>query len=173
MKKNILKAMAASMLIGGMYGTVNISSLAAVNDDYSIQEQVNQTIHILSDNSLTRGSERPSNSASVHNLSKSSYSYKVNEIGAQVFTNSWLTGKDTMNVSISNWKILQNFGGTNDKVTVYLYNSSNRIVDSEEVTIKNGSGSVEFKGLNSSSKYYICFSVPLNSNKYSFSGTIR
>jgi hypothetical protein len=119
------------------------------------------------------GANAPGSKADVHNLSVSSYNYQVAEIGYRVYTSKWLTGKSSMSVSVSNWTILKTYTGTDNSLTVRLYDSSGTQISSKNVTISYNSGSCSFTGLNTSKKYYICFEVPTNSNKYSFDGSIH
>ena len=121
----------------------------------------------------TRGANPPANSADTHDLSVSEYNYQVTKIGYQVFTSKWLTGADSIKISVSNWDTIDEHpGATKNELTLKVYNSSKKLVESKTITISSGSGSATFKDLTSSSKYYICFEVPTNSNTYSFNGTI-
>lgn len=121
------------------------------------------------------GAKPPTSGADVHNLSVSTYSYQVEEIGAAVYTSKWLTGASSIHVSVENWALLvSNPGATNNKLTVSVYDSNKSFVASTSITIDSrflvGSGDID--GLDSSKKYYVRFSVPTNGNKYSFNGDI-
>lgn len=118
------------------------------------------------------GAKPPASGASTHDLSISAYNYQVEKVGAQVYTDKFLKGKTTMNVSVKNWKLIVAYAGTSNQVTVTVYNSSGKKVDSNTITIKNNTGSTSFSGLSKTTKYYVKFSVPLNSNTYSFDGSI-
>ena len=121
----------------------------------------------------TRGANPPSSSADIHDLSVSDYNYQVTNMGYQVFTSKWITGASSISISVSNWNLIEEYhGATKDKLTLKVYNSSKKLVDSKTITISSGVGSASFKNLTSKSKYYICFEVPTNSNRYSFDGAI-
>ena len=120
-----------------------------------------------------QGANPPSGFADTHDLSVSDYNYQVTNIGYRVYTSKWLTGVSSIKISVSNWKLLEEYhGATNNQLTLRVYNSSKKLVDSETITIYSGSGSATFSGLSSTSKYYVCFEVPTNSNRYSFDGSI-
>lgn len=120
-----------------------------------------------------RGKNPPSGSAGTHNLSDSSYSYEVTDMGARVYTNKWITGASSIKISVADWKLIEEYhGATNDQLTLEVYDSNKKLVDSETITISKESASATFTGLTSTAKYYIGFRVPLNSNRYSFNGTI-
>ncbi len=118
------------------------------------------------------GANPPSSGADVHNLSISKYNYQVEDVGYRVYTSKWLTGASSIYVLVDNWTILKEYGGTNNKVTIRVFNSSKQEVTSKEITIFNGYGSATLRGLSSTGKYYVCFEVPTNSNRYSFNGHI-
>lgn len=118
------------------------------------------------------GAKAPDSAASSHNLSVSKYNYQAQSIGYQLFTDKWLTGKSSMKVNVYNWTVLENHGGTSNKLTIKLFNSSRKMIASKTIRISD-SGAVLFSGISSSSKYYVCFEVPMNSNRYTFNGDIR
>ncbi|MEB4820303.1 hypothetical protein [Bacillus thuringiensis] len=120
---------------------------------------------------VQRGPSPPGSNASLHNIGISSYSYQVGKVGAQIYTDKWLTGQSTMRISINNWRVLDNYGGTSNQVTVKVYNSSGSVVRSETRNAYDSSA-VYFSGLSSSQKYYVGFHVPTNGNTYSFNGSI-
>lgn len=122
---------------------------------------------------MPKGAKPPSSSADLHDLSVSSYSYQVEDMGYQVFTSKWLKGASSIKISVSNWKLKKMYNGaTNNELTLKVYNSKKKLVDSQTITIDREVGSATFSGLTSSAKYYICFEVPTNGNRYSFNGTI-
>jgi hypothetical protein len=137
-----------------------------------------EAVHTLQDTPPTlqletRGKNPPSSSASTHNLTVSSYNYQVLDVGAQVFTDKWLTGVTKIKVSVENWELLESYyGATNNKLTINVYDTNENYVTGQTITISNSVGSTTLSGLNSGSKYFIRFSVPLNENRYKFNGTI-
>lgn len=119
------------------------------------------------------GEKPPGSSAEVHNISISAYNYQVEKVGAQVYTSKLIKGKASMKITVENWKRLPGGGtGTNNELTLTVYKSDGTKVKSKTITISNKKGSHTFTGLNSSTKYYVKFSVPQNTNTYSFNGSI-
>ncbi|WP_077612374.1 hypothetical protein [Clostridium sp. Marseille-P2415] len=118
------------------------------------------------------GANPPSSGADIHNLSVSSYSYQAKDFGYRIYTSKWLTGSKTMNVTVKDWKLIKEYGGTKDELTIRIFNSSKKEVKSQTITISGDVGSASFSGLSASAKYYVCFEVPTNSNRYSFNGSI-
>ncbi|MFV0239163.1 MAG: hypothetical protein ACK5H4_03865 [Lacrimispora sphenoides] len=120
----------------------------------------------------TRGANPPSSSADTHDLSISNYKYQVDDVGYRVYTSKWLTGATSIKVSVDNWTLLEDYGGTSDKLTIRVFNSSKKEVTSKTITITRGYGTATLSGLTSTAKYYVCFEVPTNSNRYKFNGNI-
>ncbi|CAM3298773.1 hypothetical protein FITA111629_15165 [Filibacter tadaridae] len=135
--------------------------------------QLVPTAPIDSEEYVPYGAKPPGSSASTHNISISRYNYQVARVGAQVYTDKFINGKTRMSIYVNNWKVLDDLGGSNNEMTIVLNNSSHKTIASYTVTIKNGSASAHFVGLNASTKYYITFVVPTNGNKYSFNGYIN
>ncbi len=117
------------------------------------------------------GASKPGSNASIHDLSISDYNYQVEDVGYQVFTDKWLKGASSIAISVDDWTLLEYYGGTSDQLTITVYNQSGQ-VSSKTISISGSSGSCTFSGLSSSTKYYIGFRVPKNSNRYSFDGSI-
>lgn len=121
------------------------------------------------------GANPPKGSADIHDLSISDYEYQVSDVGAAVYTSKWIKGASTIHVTAENWTLLESYhGATNNKLTVTVYDSDKDYVNSTTITIDSTFrfGSGDITGLNSTEKYYVRFSVPLNSNRYSFNGAI-
>jgi hypothetical protein len=119
-----------------------------------------------------RGANPPSSGASTHDLSISSYNYQINEVGAQVYTDKWLTGASSMKVTVGKMTALNVPDDTctaDRKTTVTVYNSSGTEVASKLISENSN---YTFTGLSSSSKYYIKFAVGLSGVRWKFSGTI-
>ncbi|MEI5913492.1 hypothetical protein [Bacillus albus] len=119
-----------------------------------------------------RAKNPPGKKASVHNIDKNSYNFQVDKVGAQVYTDKWLTGKKTMTVDVENFTVTKFQGGTKNELYITLYNSKGKEVDSKTLYV-NKASSVKFSGLNSSEKYFVKFSVATNGNTYSFNGSIE
>lgn len=121
-----------------------------------------------------QGANPPSKKADIHNLSKSNYNYQATNMGFRLYTSKWLTGSSSLYVTVSNWKVIEQYNGAESKkLTIKVYNSKKKKVDSKDITIgRYNSGSASFSGLSADSKYYVCFETPTNSNRYSFDGTI-
>ena len=129
--------------------------------------------HNLNENS-TKGSTRPGTNAPVHNLSKGAYAFKIDRIGAKVYTDSWFTGKSSITVSITSFSVISpQPSGTQNQTTIYLYNKSNKSVGNKTITVSGGKGSTTFYGLSANEKYYVLFTVPTNGNVYSIKGDIK
>lgn len=72
-----------------------------------------------------QGANPPSGFADTHDLSVSDYNYQVTNIGYRVYTSKWLTGVSSIKISVSNWKLLEEYhGATKDQLTLRVYNSS-------------------------------------------------
>ena len=129
--------------------------------------------HNLNENS-TKGSTRPGTNAPVHNLSKGAYAFKIDRIGAKVYTDSWFTGKSSITVSITSVSVISpQPSGTQNQTTIYLYNKNNKSVGNKTITVSGGKGSTTFYGLSANEKYYVLFTVPTNGNVYSIKGDIK
>ena len=129
--------------------------------------------HNLNENS-TKGSTRPGTNAPVHNLSKGAYAFKIDRIGAKVYTDSWFTGKSSITVSITSFSVISpQPSGTLNQTTIYLYNKNNKSVGNKTITVSGGKGSTTFYGLSANEKYYVLFTVPTNGNVYSIKGDIK
>lgn len=111
--------------------------------------------HNLNENS-TKGSTRPGTNAPVHNLSKGAYAFKIDRIGAKVYTDSWFTGKSSITVSITSFSVISpQPSGTQNQTTIYLYNKNNKSVGNKTITVSGGKGSTTFYGLSANEKYYV------------------
>lgn len=122
---------------------------------------------------MPRGMDKPGKKASSHDISVSAYNYQVEKVGAQVYTDKFITGKKSMKITVKDWKITTDWAIAKNTLTITLYDSSGKKVSSDSVTmVKDGSDSVSFTGLNASTKYYVMFSVELNKQTYSFNGSI-
>ena len=129
--------------------------------------------HNLNENS-TKGSTRPGTNAPVHNLPKGAYAFKIDRIGAKVYTDSWFTGKSSITVSITSFSVISpQPSGTQNQTTIYLYNKNNKSVGNKTITVSGGKGSTTFYGLSANEKYYVLFTVPTNGNVYSIKGDIK
>lgn len=145
----------------------------------SIPVSAKENVYILSQDSPstseieTRGANPPSSRADTHDLSISDYNYQVSDIGYKVFTSKFLTGVTSLKITVTDWKLTQSYtGAKNNELTLNIYDSKKNLITSKTITISENKGSATFTGLSATSKYYICFEVPTNSNRYSFSGVI-
>ena len=87
-------------------------------------------------------------------------------------TDKFIKGKTSMKISVKNWERIKNVAAVPDRVTITLFNSSGKVVDSKVVSISNASGSASFSDLSASTKYYVEFAVGTTGNQYSFNGSI-
>lgn len=134
-------------------------------------------VHVLRESEISLyGPNPPGSGASTHDLSESPYNYQVAEVGYRVFTDKWLTGVSSMKVTVNDWKLIEQYAGTSDEVTISVCKSGffGATCESKKITgLVEGSGDdVTFTNLSSSTKYYVRFEVPTNGNKYKFKGTI-
>lgn len=137
----------------------------------AVVEYHTEDIHYLTED-LTRGSKKPDSNASVHDLSVSNYNYQLTNFGYQLFTDKWLTSDSgEIRVSLVDFETIEEYGGTKDKITFKLCDSSGVLVSSEK-TVINGCASVKWINIKSDKKYYVCFEVPTNGNRYSGNGSI-
>lgn len=74
-------------------------------------------------------------------------------------------------VKMTDFDLLENYGGTSNKIIFRLYDSSGLLVTSEK-TVTSGTASVTWKNISSSKKYYVAFEVPTNGNRYTGLGYI-
>lgn len=135
-------------------------------------EYQNDDVHVLTEN-LTRGSSKPSSNASVHDLSVNNYNYQLTDFGYQVFTDKWLVSKSgEMSVSLYDFETTKEYGtATKNQITFKLCDSSGVLVSSTK-TVSGGSASVKWINIDPDKKYYVCFQVPTNGNRYSGNGSI-
>lgn len=119
----------------------------------------------------TQGSSAPGSKASTHDLTVNNYNYQVQEVGAQVYTDKWLTGATSIKVTVNNWTKTTNGGSTLNRLTIYVINSKGKVISSQQID-PTTTNSVTLTGLTASAKYYVKFAVPTNGNKFSFDGTI-
>ena len=128
---------------------------------------------------MTRGVKKPSSSAGTVNLTQNDYSYDITKIGYRVYTNKWITGASSINVSVLDWKLIEEHpGAEKSKLTIAVYDASDKVVAKNTMDINwahdnTGYGTMTLSGLNANLKYYVLFEVPTNSNSYSFNGTIE
>jgi hypothetical protein len=161
-KRIVLMVLAFTMLLA-------LASTALANGANTLQEYPPPP-----EGFVPYGASAPSSSASTHDLSVSAYNYQVQEVGAQVYTDKWLTGKSSMKVTVLNWKLVTQGDirfPTTTTVTLTVYNSSGTAVASCDLNTAYTSY-YTFTGLSSIVKYYVKFSVPLNEHTYSFNGSI-
>ncbi|MCZ1265398.1 hypothetical protein DC345_30215 [Paenibacillus taichungensis] len=164
-----MKKIASSLVAGALLLTLTAGAVSADSTVHTLP-----TVPPASSAVITPfGANAPGSSASSHDLTASNYNYQVSEVGAQVYTDKWLTGSTTMSVSVTNVKNVGETPGNLNGVNVAIFNSSNKQVAIKNIDLsKSTSGSVSFSGLTSSSKYYVEFSVPRSGLKFSFNGTI-
>lgn len=171
MKKKFIALILASF----MTFNLGITNIFAQN-----YYQENTYIHNLSDNSpldynysiTPFGANPPVNNASEFDISRGDYNYQVDFVGYAVYTDKWIKGSTSMNVSIGEIEVYSNPQSQQvyKSVTVSIYNSKGKQVGNSQ-TLKSGETKT-FSGLSKSEKYYVRFQVTANSVLYQFSGTI-
>lgn len=168
MRKNLLSKILATTMALCLSTSINLSAATSQMDTL-----VNTPPTSSQDIIQTRGSSAPSSKADIHDLSVSSYEYQALDMGYRIYTSKWITGATKIKITVKNWSLLESYyGATNNKLTLRVYNSSKKQVTSKTITISSSSGSATLTDLSKSSKYYVCFEVPTNGNRYSYNGTI-
>ncbi|MCK6075253.1 fibronectin type III domain-containing protein [Paenibacillus silvae] len=163
-----MKKLASGLVAGALLLTLTAGAVSADSSVHNLP-----SVPPVSDANVIVpfGSDKPSSSASTHDISVSSYNYQVQKVGAQVYTDKWLTGSTTMKVSVLDWTLVNDGGGSTNKLLISVY-SANGLVANKEIN-PNNTFSASFTGLNKSTKYYVKFSVTTgNENTYSFNGAI-
>lgn len=127
------------------------------------------------DEIIPQGIHPPKRRSLVHDLSVSGYNYQIEDMGSHLYTDKWLTGASEITVSVKDWKLKEYYGGTSNELELRVYDSSRNMVSSTTMYISASdyANTAVLSGLSSSERYYVCFSVPLNSNRYSFYGSIE
>ena len=118
------------------------------------------------------GANPPGFFASTHDISVNAYNYQVIKVGSELFTDKFIKGKTSMTVNLKDWDYSDYPAPVASSVTVTLYTSSGK-VSGKTLSVSGGTGSVNFTGLNASTKYYVGFTVPRNGVTYSFNGSIK
>lgn len=176
MRKITLALLSIALLISPLAFNSQVEASTPVKVQNTINELVPTAPTAPSGGGITTyGSKPPSSSASTHNISISDYNYQVSKIGAQLYTDKFLTGKTSMRITVKNWKVLIDYGITPTTLTITLYDSSGKKIASPQGVPMDkyyNSNSVYFSGLNKSTKYYVKFSVLTNNQTYSFNGSI-
>lgn len=123
---------------------------------------------------LPRGSKPPSSSTGFFNLANKNYDYTVKSVGARVYTDKWLYGVDRIEVTVNNYRRIENPDDhrSYDGVTVKVYDSSDDLVDYEFVDCSTQpySGLCELN--TPSGDFYVEFSPVRDNYLYAFSGEI-
>lgn len=170
----IKKTVSTILVFVCIFSICLISFASSENEPNRLSE--NPPSNSFSGDIQPHGPNPPSKDASVHDLSTGSYKYEATDMGYRLYTNKWLTGSRSIYISVSGWELLKYDGGTGNKLTLRIFDASSKEVASKTITIDNwdsgGSGSASFSGLSESSKYYVCFEVPTNGNRYAFNGSI-
>lgn len=165
--KSFLSVFFILMLI---ISTMSVSIASTLNEVNQLTK--NPPIEDFSSGIILFGAKPPKSSASIHDLSTSSYNYQAKDMGYRLYTDKWIKGSTSITISVIDWKLLESYGGIDNKLTLRVYDSSNKQVASKTITV-NSDTSTTIKGLSSSQKYYVCFEVPTNNNRYSFYGSIK
>ncbi|MGM9612113.1 MAG: hypothetical protein ACI3XZ_01285 [Butyricicoccus sp.] len=153
-----------------------IISASAVNQN---DVHILQDVPPASEEIMPYGANPPSSSNGTHDLSSSDYDYTVTSVGAQVYTDRWLTGAKSIKCSVLGYRHTDGTTLLNyEAVTFSVYNSKGKLVSSNYADLgrwageDNGYGSCIVTGLSSSEKYYVKISVTQDNITRAFSGTI-
>lgn len=122
---------------------------------------------------IVRGPSKPRYDDSVHNLSISDYNYQLTNFGYRLYTDKWLTSRSgEISVSLENFRVLEEHGGTKDMITFILLDSSGKELVATEKYVIGGTADVTWINIKPDHKYCVCFAVPTNGNRYSGNGYI-
>lgn len=157
-------------IIFAIFCIISISSSAFADSIHVLKE--NPPNNTFTGDFEISGANPSGRNADIHNLSLSSYNYQAKNMGYRLYTSKWLKGASSIKITVRNWKLLEFHGGKSNQLDLIVYNSSKKPIKSKTITINGTSASTTISGLPSSSKYYICFQVPTNGNRYSYNGTI-
>ncbi|CAK7010887.1 hypothetical protein [Tissierella sp.] len=83
------------------------------------------------------GASVPGKNADVHDLSSAKYKYDIDSVGYRVYTNKWLTGSTSIYISVGGWELIEYKGGIGNKLTLRIFDSSNKEIVSKTITIDN------------------------------------
>lgn len=138
----------------------------------SVFETNNVYVNYLNEN-IARGPNKPRYDASVHDLSVSDYSYQLTNFGYRLYTDKWLTSNSgEISVSLENFRVVEEYGGRKDKITFILFDASGKKLVTSEKYVIGGTADVTWINIKPDHKYYVCFEVPTNGNRYSGNGYI-
>lgn len=106
------------------------------------------------------GAKPPGSSNGTHDLSSGKYQYTVDKVAIEVFTDRFVTGVSTINVSVLGLEQIE--GPTMSDYDlgiayVTLYNADGTVVKRNKVTLKDGNGNTSFTAT-AKNKYYVGFS---------------
>lgn len=146
-------------------------SVASSNEVHTLSETPPSNHSV--DEIVPFGKKPPKWNASTHNLSVSPYNYQALDIGYRLFTDKWITGATSIQVTVQNWKHKEGSSPLNNKLTVQVYDESGKKIDGRIIIIGSTPHYANLSGLSSNKKYYVLFEVPTNGNKYSFNGSIK
>lgn len=171
MKKKLFSLLCCLSLLACSNSVYAKECEAPCSDSSVIEAETSEKVDVLVEDN-TRGSKKPKDSASTHKLGVNNYNYQLDNFGYKLFTNVWLqSSSGYITVYLTDFSVLENHGGTSNKITFKLYDSSGLLVSSEK-TVVAGTASVTWKNISSSKKYYVAFEVPTNGNRYSGAGYI-
>lgn len=164
LKKVLLIILSASCLLA-------TASSLSVSADETIGDSDNNIMFVLNeedngqppvyygDNGVVTCGANPPSTANVYNLSNGSYHGNIDSLYTAVYTESWLTGANTIKIVVQggidmrNW--LKNYGHLGKNVKITLYDSSHKEVASNSSTNPNAIVTLSANGLNSSKRYYV------------------
>lgn len=150
---------------------ISSTSVNAAQIDFNEVHELTDTIPGL-DNPLTRDGNPPDISTdTVWDLRFAEYKYSIEEVGAQVYTDVFLTGKTSIKVTVGDMKVVSSESA--DKLyrtTVTLYDSNGTSVASTNITTN---GNYTFTGLSATKKYYVKFSVRHDTTIWTWDGSIK
>lgn len=172
MKKTILSLIICSTFL------LSIPTVHAASNEEEVSTFKQQNIELEDDSSNfkieTYGASKPGKNASVHNLDVNAYNYQLGNFGYRLYTDKWITSSSgKITVSLKGFKTVVEYpGATKNKITFILFDSSGALVTSPKTVSSSGTASVTWINIKPDKKYYVCFEVPTNYNRYTGYGTI-
>lgn len=170
----MIKKLVSSLLAFAMCFSLSIPAFATEGNNGYNDVHMLKDIPPASDSIIPFGAKPPGASNGTHNLSSSSYSYDVASVGAQVYTDRWLTGAKTIECTVGGYEHLDGSAVlVYETVTFTVYNSKNQVVAKNSVNVGKGGYYCTISGIPSSEKVYVKISVTHDNVLKTFYGSIR
>ena len=157
-------------LVTGVILILSTCSWAMAVDIHKLSPNVPSAMQVV-----PYGSKPPKGDNGTHFLSQGAYYYSVVEVGAQVYTDRWLTGASQIEVSINGFKRVDGSAlQVYDNVTVTVFDEDGKEIDSVWFDCYENprGGVVTLDTPGSTAEFYVRFTVKHTDCKFSFNGSI-